>query len=89
MYNFSPNKIKQGLCRLQLYKGHQDVGLVLPDLMFCVAGVERKVVVKGRAAVDAHCPIAKHSHVYEDEDDDTIWDCMLNQVCGLGRCTRI
>lgn len=34
--------------------------------------------MKGRAAVDALCPIAKTSHVYEEEDD--IWDCMLNQV---------
>lgn len=41
-------------------------------------GVDRVVVVKGRAAVDALCPIAKTSHVYEEEDD--IWDCMLNQT---------
>lgn len=47
----------------------------------CVAGVERVVVMKGRAAVDALCPIASNSHVYEEEDN--IWDCMLNQV-GVG-----
>lgn len=41
-------------------------------------GVERVVVVKGRAAVDALCPIAQRCHVYEDGDD--IWDCMLNQT---------
>ncbi|XP_042856863.1 poly [ADP-ribose] polymerase 2-like isoform X2 [Penaeus japonicus] len=41
-------------------------------------GVDRVVVVKGRAAVDALCPIAKTSHVYEDGDD--IYDCMLNQT---------
>lgn len=55
--------------------------------MCWVAGVERVVVMKGRAAVDALCPIAQNSHVYEEEDD--IWDCMLNQVCGLGWDVRI
>ncbi|KAK4324657.1 hypothetical protein Pmani_004716 [Petrolisthes manimaculis] len=42
------------------------------------SGAERVVIVKGRAAVDALCPIAATSHVY-DEDDD-VWDCMLNQT---------
>ncbi|XP_045607388.2 LOW QUALITY PROTEIN: poly [ADP-ribose] polymerase 2 [Procambarus clarkii] len=42
------------------------------------SGVDRTVVVKGRAAVDALCPIAKQSHVFEEDDD--IWDCMLNQT---------
>ncbi|KAK3890663.1 hypothetical protein Pcinc_005397 [Petrolisthes cinctipes] len=41
-------------------------------------GAERVVLVKGRAAVDALCPIAATSHVYEDDDD--VWDCMLNQT---------
>ncbi|XP_050688575.1 poly [ADP-ribose] polymerase 2-like isoform X2 [Eriocheir sinensis] len=53
----------------------------VPNKSGVKTGVERKVVVKGRAAVDAHCPIAQHSHVYEeDEEDDVIWDCMLNQT---------
>ncbi|XP_071548286.1 poly [ADP-ribose] polymerase 2-like [Panulirus ornatus] len=34
--------------------------------------------MKGRAPVDALCPIAKQSHVFEEDDD--IWDCMLNQT---------
>ncbi|KAK8726876.1 hypothetical protein OTU49_010108 [Cherax quadricarinatus] len=42
------------------------------------SGIDRAVVMKGRAAVDALCPIAKQSHVYEEDDD--IWDCMLNQT---------
>ncbi|XP_071548296.1 uncharacterized protein [Panulirus ornatus] len=43
-----------------------------------IPGVDRVVVMKGRAPVDALCPIAKQSHVFEEDDD--IWDCMLNQV---------
>ena len=39
---------------------------------------EKTVVVKGKAPVDAECPIASTYHVYYD--DDIIWDCMLNQV---------
>uniref|UniRef100_A0A2P2HY51 Poly [ADP-ribose] polymerase n=1 Tax=Hirondellea gigas TaxID=1518452 RepID=A0A2P2HY51_9CRUS len=42
------------------------------------SAVERKFVKKGRAAVDAECPIAAASHILEEEDD--IWDCMLNQT---------
>ncbi|KAK7085917.1 Poly [ADP-ribose] polymerase 2 [Halocaridina rubra] len=43
------------------------------------SGVERVVVVsKGRAPVDALCPIAKTAHVLEEDED--IWDCMLNQT---------
>lgn len=46
--------------------------------LITTTGAERVVVVKGRAAVDAQCPIATHSHVLEEDDD--VWDCMLNQV---------
>ncbi|XP_042234805.1 poly [ADP-ribose] polymerase 2-like [Homarus americanus] len=42
------------------------------------SGAERVVILKGRAPVDALCPIANHSHIYDEGDD--IWDCMLNQV---------
>ncbi|XP_068248872.1 poly [ADP-ribose] polymerase 2-like isoform X2 [Palaemon carinicauda] len=41
-------------------------------------GVERTVVLKGRAPVDALCPVAKTYHVLEEGDE--IWDCMLNQT---------
>ncbi|KAF2349553.1 Poly(ADP-ribose) polymerase regulatory domain [Trinorchestia longiramus] len=42
------------------------------------SAVERKLVKKGRAAVDSLCPVAATSHVLDEGDD--IWDCMLNQT---------
>lgn len=42
------------------------------------SGIDRKMVVKGRAAVDGLCPIVSTSHVVDD--DEAIWDCMLNQT---------
>jgi len=36
-------------------------------------------VVKGQAAVDASCPIAADTHVYEADDDD-VYDALLSQV---------
>ncbi|XP_018018963.1 poly [ADP-ribose] polymerase 2 isoform X2 [Hyalella azteca] len=42
------------------------------------SAVERKLMKKGRAAVDASCPVAATSHVLDE--GNTIWDCMLNQT---------
>lgn len=38
----------------------------------------KKMVVKGRAAVDERCPIASSVHVYDDGKD--VYDTMLNQT---------
>jgi hypothetical protein len=43
------------------------------------AAASGKQVVKGQAAVDASCPIAPDTHVYEADDDD-VYDALLNQV---------
>ena len=40
----------------------------------------KSVVLKGnsKAPVDASCPLVSSHHVYDD--DDGVWDCMLNQT---------
>lgn len=40
---------------------------------------KKKLVVKGKAAVDQECSIASTSHVVED--NGIVYDCMLNQTC--------
>lgn len=39
----------------------------------------KKEVVKGRAAVDASCPVAQFTHVYEDQSGG-VYDALLNQA---------
>ena len=58
--------------------GHDSTGPSLTDISEEAKAVEKTLVIKGRAAVDALCPMASSVHVYEDEED--LYDAMLNQV---------
>ncbi|XP_071548294.1 uncharacterized protein [Panulirus ornatus] len=74
---FNASKKKKGLSSSGKGKENMDTNNA-PVKPVVKSGVDRVVVMKGRAPVDALCPIAKQSHVFEEDDD--IWDCMLNQV---------
>ena len=72
----SKKSLEKVFCSLQ---NVLSMSSIILHIFLGTLGVERTVVKKGRAPVDANCPIAKTSHVFEEDDD--IWDCMLNQVC--------
>ncbi|TRY74450.1 hypothetical protein TCAL_10093 [Tigriopus californicus] len=40
----------------------------------------RSIVVKGKAAVDEASGMTEKAHVYEDQSQGVVWDCMLNQT---------
>ncbi|XP_076033544.1 poly [ADP-ribose] polymerase 2-like [Oratosquilla oratoria] len=61
-------------------KGKENEGKKANSKISTSNAVARSVVKKGRAVVDTPCPIAGTAHVYCDEEEDVIWDCMLNQT---------